>query len=284
MPELPEIRVHAQRLTNSHAGDALTAFATLSFTALKTVEPRPDVAVGDTLREVTSRGKFLLLRFGEVSFVIHLMQGGRLLPDPKCAAKPRNGLARWYFEANDALLLTEAGREHKAGVWVVTNDVGPRDLDSIDHMATLGPDADTISRGALAVLLTEAGGSRLHGVLRNQRLLAGLGRRLANEICWAAQLSPFAPVNRLDAAQLDRLHTAIGACVDESIRDEATRDHMARSADRVAHVHHRAGGPCERCGDTIRRVDYRAYEVDYCATCQTGGKVLADNTTSKFLK
>lgn len=284
MPELPEIRAHARRLAASHCGSELAGFRALSFTALKTVEPRPDAAFGDTLRDVTSRGKFLLLVFERVTFVVHLMQGGRLLPDPKCSAKPRNGMARWIFEANDALLLTEAGREHKAGVWVVTNEAGPHDLDSIAHLAGLGADADTVTPDQLASILGEAGGARLHGVLRNQRLLAGLGRRLANEICWSAQLSPFAAANRLDAAQVDRLHSAIVACIDEAIQDESTRDHMARSADRVAHVHHRAGEPCERCGDVLRQVDYRAYEVDYCATCQTGGKVLADNSTSKFLK
>ena len=284
MPELPEIRAHAARLTDSFAGASLSGFRPLSFTALKTVTPRPDESFGEPLTDVSSRGKFLLVRFPTVTFVVHLMQGGRLVADAKQSAKPRNGLARWTFENHDALLLTEAGREHKAGVWVVSTAPGPDDIGRVEHLATLGPDADTVTLEQLTTIAAAAGGSRLHGVLRNQRLLAGMGRRLANEICWTARLSPFSATNRLDATQLEALHAAINACVAESFADELTRDHMARSAERVAHVHHRAGEACDRCGDVIREVEYRSYVVDYCATCQTGGKVLADNTTSKFLK
>jgi formamidopyrimidine-DNA glycosylase len=121
-------------------------------------------------------------------------------------------------------------------------------------------------------------------VLRDQHRLAGLGRRLANEICWTARLSPFAAAAKIDAEGRERLAAAIVSCVDESIDDERTRDHMVKSAQRLAHVHHRKGDACDRCGDVVREVTYNAYQVDYCATCQTAGKVLADNTTSKFLK
>ncbi len=284
MPELPEIRAHAHRLDEAFRGATLTAFRAISFTALKTVAPDPRTAIGEPVVEIGSRGKFLLVAFAPVTFVVHLMQGGRLVPDEKQSAKPRNGMARWVFDDHDALLLTEAGRERKAGIWVVTNDAGPHDISTVEHLHTLGPDADRVSLDELTAIAAEAGASRLHGVLRNQRRLAGLGRRLANEICWTARLSPFATTNRLAQAQLTALRAAIIDCIEESYRDELTRDHMARSADRVAHVHHRAGEPCDRCGDVIREVEYRSYVVDYCATCQTGGKVLADNTTSRFLK
>ncbi|MFN8050431.1 MAG: DNA-formamidopyrimidine glycosylase family protein [Acidimicrobiales bacterium] len=279
MPELPEVRIHAERLQESHGGATLTGFTPLSFTALKTFSPGPDVAVGEQLTSVGTRGKFILLEFPSAIFIVHLMQGGRLNPDPKASAKPRGGLCRWRFKEVDPLLLTEAGREHKAGVWVVAHPI-----ESAEQLAHLGPEADTLTRAQLDQLLDEAKGARLHGVLRDQRRLAGLGRRLANEICWTAQLSPFAACNRIDEDGRSRLAAAIVSCVAESIDDERTRDHMARSKERVAHVHHRKGEACDRCGDVIREVSYNAYAVDYCATCQTGGKVLADNTTSKFLK
>ena len=122
MPELPEVQAHAERLDHAFAGTALEKFRPLTFTALKTASPRPDDAVGAPLVFVGRRGKYLLLDFGVATFVVHLMQGGRLKPDDKQAAKPRGGIARWVFADGRALLLTEAGTERKAGVWVVAGD------------------------------------------------------------------------------------------------------------------------------------------------------------------
>lgn len=279
MPELPEVRIHAERLQETYGGAELTGFTALSFTALKTFSPPPEAAIGERLATVTTRGKYLLLDFGSAAFIVHLMQGGRLTPDPKLSKKPRGGLCRWSFDDRDALLFTEAGTEHKAGVWVVAPPV----LDA-EPLAHLGPEADALTPAQLDDILDDAKGARLHGVLRDQHRLAGLGRRLANEICWTARLSPFAACNKIDADGRARLAAAIVACVAESVDDERTRDHMVKSAQRLAHVHHRKGDPCDRCGDVIREVSYNAYQVDYCASCQTGGKILADNTTSKFLK
>jgi formamidopyrimidine-DNA glycosylase len=208
------------------------------------------------------------------------MQGGRLKEDAKQAAKPRGGQARWSFADGRALLLTEAGTERKAGVWVLPSD---GDLDATPPLDQLGPEADTLERATLAVLLAEHP-MRLHGWLRDQRILAGLGRRLANEICHRARLSPFAASAKLDADAVDRLHAAMGACIAESLAYERTRSDMSSSADRPGAVHHRDGEACPVCGDTIRAVEYRSYTVNYCPTCQTDGRVLADNTTSKFLK
>lgn len=106
MPELPEVRVHAERLTASHAGKVLTGFRAIAFHALKTFDPPADRAVGEALTAVRTRGKHLLVEFPSVTYVVHLMQGGRLTPDPKQAAKPRGGLCRWTFADADALLLT----------------------------------------------------------------------------------------------------------------------------------------------------------------------------------
>ena len=179
---------------------------------------------------------------------------------------------------SDALLLSEAGTERKAGVWVVDGD--PDDHEPLGH---LGPDADDVDPVRMAELLA-AGNTRVHGFLRDQHRIAGLGRRLANEVCHRARLSPFAMTARLDADQIDRLVTAIGDAVEEGLAYERTRDDMSSSKDRPGGVHHRTGEPCGVCGDTIREVAYNRYTVHYCATCQTDGKVLADNTTSKFLK
>jgi formamidopyrimidine-DNA glycosylase len=279
MPELPEIQAHAERLTTWLGGVALEGFRPLSFTTLKTYAPPPEAAVGKPLGTCATRGKFILLPFGDdLRIIVHLMQGGRLRLDEKKAAKPRGGLARFTFADKRALLFTEAGTEHKAGVWVVAGDPEPQ-----DPLDGLGPDADTVSVEDLAQLL-KANPMRLHGFLREQHLLAGLGRRLANEVCHRAKLSPFASTAKLTGDQVAALHAAIGTCIDESLAFERTQEDMVSSAERPGNVHRRAGQTCPVCGDVIRAVEYVRYTVNYCATCQTGGKVLADNTTSKFLK
>src|SRR3546814_16785470 len=122
MPELPEIQAHAERLDTAFAGAVLERFVPLAFTVLKTASPGPEEAVGQALVFVGRRGKHLLLDFGTVTFVVHLMQGGRLRVDDKQAAKPRNGHAPLVFAQGRALLLTEAGHACTAGVWVVEAD------------------------------------------------------------------------------------------------------------------------------------------------------------------
>jgi formamidopyrimidine-DNA glycosylase len=278
MPELPELEAHAERLTDAFAKRRLERFEPLSFTALKTFSPPPEAAVGHPLVEVRRRGKYLLADFEEVIFVVHLMQGGRLRPDERQARKPQGGLARWRFDDGTALLLTEAGKEKRAGVWIVDGE-----LESHEPLAGLGPDADTMSLDELSRRLADSS-ARLHGFLRDQRNLAGVGRRLANEICHRAQLSPFAVGSKLDYEERSRLHDAIRSCIAESLEYERGRDDMSSSKERPGAVHHRAGEPCPVCEDTVRSVEYSTYTVNYCPTCQTGGRILADNTTSKFLK
>jgi len=278
VPELPEIQAHAERLDVAFATAALERFTPLAFTALKTASPAPEVAYGHELVFVGRRGKHLLLDFGELTFVVHLMQGGRLKPDDKQSAKPRFGQARWRFADGRALLLTEAGTERKAGVWVVDGD--PEEQ---APLLGLGPEADTIDKATLGRLL-EANPMRLHGFLRDQRLIAGMGRLLANEVCHRARLSPFASTAKLDHDDVNQLCEAIHVCINEGLAFERGLEEMSSSADRPAHVHNRVGETCLECGDVVRAVEYNRYTVAYCATCQTGGKVLADNTTSKFLK
>jgi formamidopyrimidine-DNA glycosylase len=280
MPELPEVQAHAERLTDDYAGHSLERFVPITFTALKTVAPRPDSAYGLPLDEVGRRGKYLLLHFGPVTFVVHLMQGGRLSVDAKQSARPRGGQARFVFAGDQpALLLTEQGTERKAGVWCMSTD----GVLTSPPLAQLGPEADLVEPDEMAARFTERS-VRLHGFLRDQRAIAGLGRRLANEVCHRAKLSPFAMTGKLGPDAATEVVKAIRDAVAEGLEYERGRDDMSSSKDRPGRVHHRTGEPCPVCGDTIRAVEYSGYTVNYCPTCQTGGKVLADNTTSKFLK
>ena len=278
MPELPEVQAHAERLTELYRGAVLKKFVPFNFTALKTASPRPEAAYGTPLLGVGRRGKYLLLDFGPIHFVVHLMQGGRLLVDDKQSPKPRNGQARFVFEDGGALLLTEAGKERRAGVWCVATDAldGP-------PLDRLGPDAYDFTPTSLAAAFA-ADNMRVHGFLRNQRHISGLGRMLANEVCHRAKLSPFAMTGKLGLEGATAVHTAIHEAVEDGLAYERTRTDMSSSADRPGRVHGRVGQPCPVCADTIRSVSYSGYTVAYCPTCQTGGKILADNTTSKFLK
>jgi formamidopyrimidine-DNA glycosylase len=279
VPELPEVQAHAERLTAAYAGARLARFQPLTFTALKTAAPAPELAYGLPLDHVGRRAKYLLLIFEPVTFIVHLMQGGRLREDDKQAAKPRGGQARFKFEDGRALLLTEAGTERRAGVWCVASDV----VLTTPPLADLGPEATDVSAAELAGLFT-AHPMRLHSFLRDQRCVAGLGRRLANEVCHRAKLSPFAATAKLGVDGAERVVDAIHVAVEEGLAYERSRPDMSSSADRPGNVHKRTGEPCPVCGDTIRAVEYSSYTVSYCPTCQTGGKILADNTTSRFLK
>ncbi|MGI9608041.1 MAG: DNA-formamidopyrimidine glycosylase family protein [Acidimicrobiales bacterium] len=280
MPEIGEIRAHAERVEAEFSSRTLEAFRPISFQILKTFDPPPESAVGASLRGISTRGKFLHLDFGNVGYLVHLMQGGRLRPDEKQSAKPRGGQARWRFDDGSALLLTEAGHDKRAGVWVVPGDT---ELLSFGPLAGLGPEADEVTVEQLAQLLAE-NSMRLHGLLRRQGIIAGIGRRLANDICHEAQISPFASTAKLATDQIEALHIAIGTCIERSLVFERDQSEIVASAKRPSQVHNRTGDPCPRCNDEIREVSYAKYQVNYCATCQTGGKVLADNTTSKFLK
>jgi formamidopyrimidine-DNA glycosylase len=279
VPELPEVQAHAERLADRFAGRVLVRFRPLKFTALRTALPAPDDAYGQPLLGVGRRGKYILLEFESVQFAIHLMQGGRLIVDEKQSAKPRGGQARFVFDEGPALLLTEQGTERRAGVWCLPHDSA---LES-PPLDVLGPEADTVTAEQMVELFSKKN-QRIHGFLRDQRSIAGLGRRLSNEICHRAKISPFAMTGKLGIGGATKVVDAIRATIDEGLAYERTRTDMSSSKDRPSDVHSRTGDPCPVCGDAVRAVEYSGYTVNYCATCQTDGKVLADNTTSKFLK
>ncbi len=287
MPEMPEVQAHAERLDARFTGRALTTFVPLTFTALKTATPPPSDAYGLPLLGVGRRGKYLLLRFEPVTFVVHLMQGGRLLVDTQQSKKPRGGQARFVFEPaerdgsfdDSALLLTEQGTERRAGVWCVPS----AEVATSPPLDKLGPEAAEATADQVADLFA-ANSMRVHGFLRDQRMIAGVGRRLANEVCHRAKISPFANTRKLGADGAATVVAALRDCIAEDLADERTRPDMSSSKERASGVHKRTGEPCPVCGDAVRAVEYSGYTVNYCPTCQTGGKVLADNTTSKFLK
>lgn len=285
---MPEVQAHAERMTEALEGAVLSKFQLINFAGLKTFDPPADAAVGAALVAVERHAKYLMLRFdNDITHVVHLMQGGRLRPDPKMSKKPRGGIARWVFDIGGepaAWLLTEAGTERKAGVWAVRGEpVGQ------DPLTELGPDPTTISLEEFAEVIG-AHSRRLHGVLRTQGIVAGLGRMLANEILFEAGLSPFANASKISNEDMTALYEATQRVVAAATDHERTLDDIGKSADRPSKMHNHADDPCPGradagpCGDTVRTVEYRKYTVYYCPTCQTYGKVLADNTTSKFLK
>lgn len=282
MPELPEVQAHAERLTEWFAGREFSGLRVLNFAVLKTAVPDPSSVVGRPLTSVGRRGKYLLVGIGDLVFAVHLMQAGRLHVDTTRSAKPRGGLARFEFAPRgadeSALLLTEAGKERKAGIW--TMGAGSIDAPPLDR---LGVDALDVTAERLAELFAEVN-MRVHGFLRDQHHVCGLGRMLANEICHRARVSPFAMTRQLGADGAAQIHVAMRAAIDEGLAYERTRTDMSSSADRPGLVHGRVGQPCATCSDQIRSVTYSGFTVAYCATCQTDGKVLADNTTSRFLK
>lgn len=289
MPEMPEIEAHAERLAKDYVGRTLTKLHPFNFTALKTAVPPPESAYGHEVVSIGRRGKYLTIEFEPLTMVIHLMQGGRLLPDTKLSKKPRGGQARILFddarsgERTPPLLLTEQGTERRAGIWCVAAG----ELDSTAPIDKLGPEACDVTATELTELFGEKS-MRIHGFLRDQRAVAGIGRRLANEVCWQAKISPFATTKKLGADGAAKVVDAIAVCVAEGLEYERGRDDMSKSKDRPSNAHGQTGEPCPRSAehgdDTIRAVEYSGYTVNYCPTCQTGGKILADNTTSKFLK
>jgi len=282
MPELPEVQAHAERLTEWFAGREFTGLRVMNFAVLKTAVPNPASVVGQPLRSVDRRGKYLLVSIGDLVLAVHLMQAGRLHIDTSRSAKPRGGLARFEFAPRGAdessMLLTEAGKERKAGIWAMR--ASALDAPPLDR---LGIDALEVTPERLAELFAEVN-MRVHGFLRDQHHVCGLGRMLANEICHRARISPFAMTRQLGAEGAAAIHAAMRAAIDEGLTYERTRTDMSSSADRPGLVHGRVGQPCATCADAIRSVTYSGFTVAYCPTCQTDGKVLADNTTSRFLK
>ncbi len=277
MPELPEMQALAERLAQHLAGSTLEAATQLQFAALKTYAPAPESLIGRRLERTGRRGKYLLLDFGGPRIALHLSQGGRMdLESPPKVTNPKGALARFHFDNGTAVLIKEFGTERKAGWWVLApGDDGP--------MEGLGPEPDSI--GFTELIEHGEDTRRVHTMLRDQRTVAGIGRGYTDDILHRAQISPYASLTSLGPEERARLLTAIADVLAEALEGERARTGglPAKLGERFV-VHNRAGTPCPRCGEDLRRVSYESHEVVYCPACQTGGKVLADRRMSRLIK
>ena len=205
--------------------------------------------------------------------MVHLMSAGRLKYLPAGGKGAKSPMFRLTFADGGVLQLTEAGSKKRAGVWLLRPD------DAVAELAHLGPEADQLDAEQLARILT-SDSRRLHSLLRDQRLIAGIGRAWANEILWAALLSPYQLSTQVSPEDTGRLATAI--------RDELARGLELRLAGandaKTYRVHNALGQPCPRCGTPIARVDFEEHTIYYCPTCQTDGRVLKDRRLSRLLR
>jgi formamidopyrimidine-DNA glycosylase len=279
MPELPEMQALSERLDEALAGKALARSQLLGFTSLKTVVPAPADLVGLPIEAVGRRGKYVVLSFqGGYRILVHLSQAGRLdIESPAKATSPRGAVVRLVFDDGSAILVREYGTQRKAGWWVLgPGDDGP--------LATLGPEPGD---EAFAELIRHDQSTRqLHTLLRNQHVVAGIGRGHVDDALNRAGLSPFASLQSLGPTQREDLLTAIRSILDEALAKERTRTgglSDAKLGDRFL-VHNRTTEPCPRCAEPLHRVSFESHEVVYCPRCQTKGKVLADRRMSKLLR
>jgi formamidopyrimidine-DNA glycosylase len=242
---------------------------------LKTFDPPLRALEGKRLAGAERRAKRLLFPTddGELVVLVHLMTAGRLKFLRPGDKGPKTPAFRLAFDGGAELVLTEAGSKKRAGVWLLTPDAAEAEL------AHLGPEAYGIGRDRLAEIL--AGDSRrLHSLLRDQRVIAGIGRAWANEILHAAKLSPYALSTQLDDEELARLADAIDA---ELARGLELRERGANDA-KTYRVHDHLGAPCHVCESPIARVDFEEHTIYYCPTCQTAGRTLKDRRLSRLLR
>jgi len=283
VPELPEMQALSERLDAAVAGRVLKKAALLGFSSLKTFSPDVDEINGQTVKSVTRRAKYLVFTFGNgLRMVLHLSQAGRLdVEKPPKTTKPRGAVARFFFEGEGgplALLVREFGTQRKAAWWVLAgDDDGP--------LEGLGPEAASPEFDAL--IRSSDSNRRLHSDLRDQHVVAGIGRGWGDDILHRAHLSPYATLKSLSSEERERLIAATSTVLDEALTLERGRQgglSESKLGGRFK-VHGRVGQPCPTpCGDTLRRVSFESYEMTYCPTCQTGGKILADRRLSRLLK
>ena len=241
---------------------------------LKTIDPPLRALDGRTLRVERRAKRFLLpTTDGELVLMVHLMSAGRLKYVPVGGKGAKTPIFKVRFADGGELQLTEAGSKKRAGVWLLTPEGASAEL------AHLGPEVDRIDAGELATILA-SDSRRLHSLLRDQRLIAGIGRAWANEILWAAELSPYQLSTQLAPEEIERLAA--------SIRSELERGLELRLAGandaKTYRVHNALGHPCLRDGTPIARVDFDEHTIFYCPTCQTGGRVLKDRRLSRLLR
>jgi formamidopyrimidine-DNA glycosylase len=275
MPELPEVEAWVQELDPLVSRAPIELARPGHIATLKTFDPPPSALEGRSFPGARRRGKNLLFPTadGELVLRVHLMSAGRLRYLPLGKKGPTRPMFQVRFADGAQLLLTEAGKKKRAGVWLLT----PEGLEA--ELAHLGPDALDVDAGTLGQILRRER-RQLHPLLRDQRALAGIGRAHANEILWEARLSPFRISTELDDDEVETLATVI--------RDDLARALALRlegkGDDAVYRVHGHFGEPCPRCGDTLRRVDFEEHTITYCPAEQTGGRILKDRRLSRLLR
>ncbi|MDQ3895797.1 MAG: Fpg/Nei family DNA glycosylase [Actinomycetota bacterium] len=274
---MPEMQALSERLEAAVGGAAFEGATPISFSALKTYAPTPESLAGRVLSSVGRRGKFLVLDFDGPRVLVHLSQGGRVdVEHPPKTNRPKVGVVRFRFAGRPSVLVKEFGTERKAGWWVLgEGDDGP--------LAGLGP--EPFSDEFADLILHGDDGRRVHTLLRQQSFVAGIGRGYTDDSLHRARVSPYASLASLDEEERRTLLESVRAVLTDGLEVERRRsgglptkvgDHWI--------VHGRHGTPCPVCGDGLRRVSYEAYEVTYCPTCQTGGKILADRRMSRLVR
>jgi len=287
MPEMPEVESLRVFLTDKLVGRTITRIDVVAFSALKTYDPPPSALYGLEISGVFRHGKFLDVDAQGLHLVFHLARAGWLRwKDEQPTAPPKAGRGplsvRVHLDDDSGFDLTEAGTQRKLAVYVVSDPA------SIPHVATLGPDplADDFDEAALGALLQRAGRAQLKGVLKDQRVIAGIGNAYSDEILHVARMSPFKPASSLSAGELTTLYEAIQTELAGAIQRAeglAAKDLKGEKKSGMR-VHGRKGEKCPVCGDTIAEVSFADSSLQYCPTCQTGGKVLADRRLSRLLK
>ncbi|MET1087685.1 MAG: DNA-formamidopyrimidine glycosylase family protein [Arthrobacter sp.] len=289
MPELPEVAGLAGFLDEHLQGTSVTRVQIVSFAVLKTADPPFNALEGRTVTGVRRFGKFVSIDTDGISLVFHLARAGWVrFTDSPTDAQLRMGkghiAARFTFKGPEGprgIDLTEAGTKKSLAVYVV------RDPQDVPGIATLGPDPFTESFDAEMLAEILAGSSQqIKGLLRSQSVIAGIGNAYSDEILHAAHISPFATARSLDRETVQVLYTAIHSVLGTALaeaRGKPPKDLKDVKRSRMR-VHARTGEPCPVCGDTVREVSFADTALQYCPTCQTKGKILADRRTSKFLK
>lgn len=289
MPELPEVEALALDLRGRLDGHAITKVHLAAFSALKTYDPPLSALEGTLVDDVTRHGKFLDIETSGLHVVLHLARAGWVrwkdeVPQLPPRPSSKSGLAvRIVLDDDSGLDVTEAGTKKSLAMYVV------RDPLEVPGIASLGPDplTDDFTPDVLRSILASEGRKQIKGVLRHQGTIAGIGNAYSDEILHAARMSPYRPASAvLENDELDLLFTAIretlGAAVARS-RGLAASELKGEKKSNLA-VHGRAGQACPVCGDTVREVSFADSSLQYCPTCQTGGKPLADRRLSKLLK
>lgn len=290
MPELPEVEALAAFLRERAVGRVVARVDVAAFSAVKTFDPPVSALYGLTVTAASRHGKFLDLDVDGLHLIVHLARAGWLQwRDSLPPAPPRPGKGPLALRLHLApefdgapasgFDLTEAGTQKRLAVYLV------RDPAEVPGIARLGPDALAVDLGELADRLREQR-AQIKGALTDQTVLAGIGNAYSDEILHTARLSPFKIAAKLSDEELERLHSAMGSVLHDAVdRSVGQRAATLKGEKRSGlKVHARAGLPCPVCGDTVREVSFADKSFQYCPTCQTEGRELADRRLSKLLK